>query len=41
MVDVGVDVRFSDALADDGSGGATYAEMMQTNAQRIAEALAG
>lgn len=31
---------FSESLGEPGSGGASYAEMMQTNARRIAEALA-
>lgn len=40
-VDVEVVELFSDSLGDEGSGGATYVDMMQTNAERIAGALAG
>ena len=38
--DVRVVPLFSESLGDEGSGGATYVEMMRTNAERIAEALA-
>lgn len=38
--DVEVVTLFSESLGDEGSGGATYLEMMRTNADRIAEALA-
>jgi zinc/manganese transport system substrate-binding protein len=31
---------FSESLGDTGSGGATYLEMIRTNAERIADALA-
>jgi len=38
--DVDVVELFSESLADEGSGGETYAAMMRTNATRIADALA-
>jgi len=38
--DVEVVELFSESLGEPGSGGATYLEMMRTNAERIAEALA-
>jgi zinc/manganese transport system substrate-binding protein len=38
--DVEVVELFSESLGDEGSGGATYVEMMRTNAELIAEALA-
>ena len=38
--DVAVVSLFSESLGDEGSGAATYVEMMRTNAERIAEALA-
>jgi len=38
--DVAVVELFTESLGEDGSGGATYLEMVQTNADRIAEALA-
>lgn len=37
--DVEVVELFSESLGDDGSGGATYVEMVHTNAQRITDAL--
>lgn len=37
--DVEVVTLFSESLGDEGSGGATYLEMMRTDADRIAEAL--
>ena len=37
--DVEVVELFSESLGDESSGGATYVEMMRTNAERIAEAL--
>lgn len=39
--DVDVVELFSESLGDEGSGGETYAAMMRTNAERIADALAG
>lgn len=39
--DVDVVELFSESLGDEGSGGETYAAMMCTNAERIADALAG
>jgi zinc/manganese transport system substrate-binding protein len=39
--DVDVVELFSESLGDEGSGGETYADMMRTNAERIADALAG
>jgi zinc/manganese transport system substrate-binding protein len=39
--DVAVVELFSESLGDEGSGGETYAAMMRTNAQRIADALTG
>jgi zinc/manganese transport system substrate-binding protein len=39
--DVEVVELFSESLGDEGSGAETYAAMMRTNAERIAEALAG
>jgi zinc/manganese transport system substrate-binding protein len=38
--DVEVVELFSESLGEEGSGGETYAAMMRTNAERIAEALA-
>jgi zinc/manganese transport system substrate-binding protein len=39
--DVDVVELFSESLGDEGSGGETYAGMIRTNAERIADALAG
>ncbi|HEY6699049.1 MAG TPA: metal ABC transporter substrate-binding protein [Acidimicrobiales bacterium] len=39
--DVDVVELFSESLGDEGSGGETYTDMMQTNAGRIADALSG
>lgn len=39
--DVDVIELFTESLGDEGSGGETYAGMMRTNADRIADALAG
>ncbi len=39
--DVAVVELFSESLGSDDSGGGTYLDMVRTNAQRIAEALAG
>jgi zinc/manganese transport system substrate-binding protein len=39
--DVDVVELFSESLGDEGSSGETYAAMMRTNAERIADALAG
>ncbi len=39
--DIAVVELFTESLGDDGSGGGTYLEMVRTNAERIADALAG
>ena len=38
--DIAVVELFTESLGEDGSGGATYVEMVRTNAERIADALA-